>query len=113
MRAGFLVFPGITQLDMTGPHEVFARMPGAEIHLVWKTLDAVTAQSGMRLVPTTTLYQEGISDRDGYLIFVGAAVALGLRRSHNIGARLDPNEPWTLSTISHDRLRACTGGDLY
>ena len=33
-RIGFLVFPNITQLDMTGPHEVFARLPGSEIHLV-------------------------------------------------------------------------------
>jgi cyclohexyl-isocyanide hydratase len=54
-RIGFLVFPAITQLDMTGPHEVFARMPGAEIHLAWKTLEPVAAQGGMQLVPTTTL----------------------------------------------------------
>ncbi len=54
-RIGFLVFPSITQLDMTGPHEVFARMPGSEIHLIWKTLEPVTAQGGLRLVPTTTL----------------------------------------------------------
>jgi cyclohexyl-isocyanide hydratase len=54
-RIGFLVFPAITQLDMTGPHEVFARMPGSEIHLAWKTLEPVAAQGGMQLVPTTTL----------------------------------------------------------
>jgi cyclohexyl-isocyanide hydratase len=54
MRIGFLVFPDITQLDMTGPCEVLARMPGAEIHLVWRTLDAVTAQGGMRFLPSTT-----------------------------------------------------------
>jgi cyclohexyl-isocyanide hydratase len=54
-RIGFLVFPSITQLDMTGPHEVFARMPGSEIHLIWKTLEPVTAQGGLRLVPNTTL----------------------------------------------------------
>ncbi|HWE20981.1 MAG TPA: DJ-1/PfpI family protein [Hyphomicrobiaceae bacterium] len=54
-RIGFLVFPSITQLDMTGPHEVFARMAGAEVHLVWKTLDPVAAQGGMRLVPSTRL----------------------------------------------------------
>ncbi len=54
-RIGFLVFPAITQLDMTGPHEVFARMPGSEIHLVWKSLQPIAAQGGMQLVPTTTL----------------------------------------------------------
>jgi cyclohexyl-isocyanide hydratase len=54
-RIGFLVFPGITQLDMTGPHEVFARLPGSEIHLVWKSLEPIAAQGGLRLMPTTTL----------------------------------------------------------
>jgi cyclohexyl-isocyanide hydratase len=55
LRIGFLVFPNITQLDMTGPHEVFARLPGSEIHLVWKSLQPVPAQGGLRLIPTTTL----------------------------------------------------------
>lgn len=55
MHIGFLLFPDITQLDMTGPHEVFARMPGAEVHLVWKTLDPITAQGGMGLVPSTRM----------------------------------------------------------
>jgi cyclohexyl-isocyanide hydratase len=54
LRIGFLVFPKITQLDMTGPHEVFARMPDREIHLVWKSLEPVTEAGGMRLLPTTT-----------------------------------------------------------
>ena len=54
-KIGFLLFPGITQLDMTGPHEVFARMPDAEVDLVWKTLDPVTAQGGMRLIAGTRL----------------------------------------------------------
>lgn len=53
-RIGLLLFPEITQLDMTGPYEVFTKFPGAEVHLVWKTLDAVTANGGMRILPTTT-----------------------------------------------------------
>jgi cyclohexyl-isocyanide hydratase len=27
----FAIFPGVTQLDFTAPHEVFARLPGAEV----------------------------------------------------------------------------------
>jgi cyclohexyl-isocyanide hydratase len=27
----FAIFPGVTQLDFTGPHQVFSRMPGAKI----------------------------------------------------------------------------------
>ena len=28
--SGMLVFPDLTQLDLTGPYEVLARLPGAE-----------------------------------------------------------------------------------
>jgi cyclohexyl-isocyanide hydratase len=54
-RIGLLAFPGITQLDMTGPYEVFARFPDSEIHILWKTTEPVTAQGGLRLLPSTTL----------------------------------------------------------
>lgn len=53
-RVGFLLFPDITQLDMTGPYEVLTKLPGAEVHLIWKTLDAVRAGGGMQILPTTT-----------------------------------------------------------
>jgi cyclohexyl-isocyanide hydratase len=51
---GLLVFPNITQLDMTGPYEVFIRLPDTKVHLVWKSRAPVTAGGGMQLVPTTT-----------------------------------------------------------
>jgi cyclohexyl-isocyanide hydratase len=51
---GLLVFPDITQLDMTGPYEVFIKLPDARVHLVWKSTDPVTAGGGMQLVPTVT-----------------------------------------------------------
>jgi cyclohexyl-isocyanide hydratase len=50
---GLLVFPDITQLDMTGPYEVFIKFPDAKVHLVWKSGEPVTAGGGMQLVPTT------------------------------------------------------------
>lgn len=53
-RIGLLLFPDITQLDMTGPYEVFTKFPEAEVHLVWKSLDPVTANGGMKIMPTTT-----------------------------------------------------------
>jgi len=51
---GFVLMPGVTQLDLTGPYEVFARLPGAELHLLWKTLDPVRSDRGLALLPTTT-----------------------------------------------------------
>ena len=54
-RIGMLVFPRMAQLDLTGPFEVFANLPDATVHLLWKTLEPVTAATGFRLMPDTTL----------------------------------------------------------
>jgi cyclohexyl-isocyanide hydratase len=51
---GLLIFPDITQLDMTGPYEVFIKFPDAKVHLVWKSREPVTVGGGMQLVPDTT-----------------------------------------------------------
>ncbi len=53
-RIGLLIFPDIMQLDMTGPHEVFTKMPDTEVLMVWKTLDPITAGGGMRILPDVT-----------------------------------------------------------
>ncbi len=55
LTIGLLLFPEMTQLDMTGPYEVFVSLPRTTVHLVWKTLDPVTAGGGLRMLPTTTL----------------------------------------------------------
>jgi cyclohexyl-isocyanide hydratase len=52
---GFLIFPNLTQLDFTGPYEVLARVPGASLHVAAKTLEPVTSDSGLRILPTVTL----------------------------------------------------------
>jgi cyclohexyl-isocyanide hydratase len=44
----------MTQLDMTGPFEVFARIPNTRIHLVWKRIEPVVSDVGLTLVPTMT-----------------------------------------------------------
>lgn len=54
LRIGLLVFPDIMQLDMTGPHEVFTKLPDTQVMLVWKTLDPVKAAGGMRILPDVT-----------------------------------------------------------
>lgn len=53
-RIGLLIFPQITQLDMTGPHEVFTKMPDTEVMMVWKSLEPVQAGGGMRILPDVT-----------------------------------------------------------
>jgi cyclohexyl-isocyanide hydratase len=54
-RVGFLLWPGLTQLDMTGPAQVLSRMPGAELHYAWKTIEPIPSDCGLPLLPTITL----------------------------------------------------------
>lgn len=54
LQFGLLVFPRITQLDMTGPLQVFSSLPGAEVHLVWKRIEAVQSDTVLSILPTTT-----------------------------------------------------------
>ena len=54
-RIGLLAFPAMTQLDLTGPLQVFASLPGAEVRVIWKTLDPIQTHGGLRLIPDTTL----------------------------------------------------------
>jgi cyclohexyl-isocyanide hydratase len=54
LQIGLLLFPDVTQLDLTGPWEVFARTPGVECHLIWKDLQPVRSDRGLSILPTTT-----------------------------------------------------------
>ena len=53
-RIGMLIFPRLTQLDMTGPYEVLARLPDTKVDLVAKTMNPVTTDRGMQIVPSVT-----------------------------------------------------------
>jgi cyclohexyl-isocyanide hydratase len=54
LHIGLLLFPRVQQLDLTGPYDVFAQIPGAIVHLVWKTRAALESSTGMLLTPDTT-----------------------------------------------------------
>lgn len=57
-RVAMLAFPGITQLDLTGPYEVFSKVPGVDVRLYWKDLTPITVGSGLQLIPTCT-FEDG------------------------------------------------------
>ena len=51
---GLVIYPGMTQLDITGPHQVFSFVREARVHMLWKNLEPVTSADGLTIVPTTT-----------------------------------------------------------
>jgi cyclohexyl-isocyanide hydratase len=48
-RIGLLLFPRLTQLDLTGPYEVFGRLPDAQLLLVGQ--GEARSDTGLRLQP--------------------------------------------------------------
>ena len=54
LQIGLLIFPNVTQLDLTGPVQVFSSVPGAKLHLIWKRIEPVPSDSVLVLTPTTT-----------------------------------------------------------
>jgi cyclohexyl-isocyanide hydratase len=55
LQFGILIFPNVQQLDATGPYEVFASIPDAKVHLIWKDREPVRSATGLVLAPTMTL----------------------------------------------------------
>ena len=43
----FALFPGVTQLDFTGPHQVFSSLPGASVILASSAGGAIESSGGM------------------------------------------------------------------
>jgi len=53
LQIGMLLYPRLTQLDLTGPYEVFSRLSNTRVRLLWKTKDAVASDRGLGILPTT------------------------------------------------------------
>jgi len=54
LQIGLVIFPKVTQLDLTGPVQVFSSVPGAQVHLIWKRIEPVSSDSVLTLTPTVT-----------------------------------------------------------
>jgi cyclohexyl-isocyanide hydratase len=54
LQIGFLIYPGVIQLDVMGAYQVLDFPPNTKVHLLWKTLSPVTSNEGFIFTPTTT-----------------------------------------------------------
>src|ERR1700760_4750604 len=52
LQIGLLIFPKVTQLDFTGPLQVFSSLPNANVHLIWKRIEPVTTDTVLTVLPT-------------------------------------------------------------
>ncbi len=62
IHVAFLLFPDVTQLDLTGPAQVLSRLGNARIDLVARTRDRVPTDAGFDLLPTATFDEVRAAD---------------------------------------------------
>ncbi|MBW4518725.1 MAG: DJ-1/PfpI family protein [Scytolyngbya sp. HA4215-MV1] len=55
LQIGFLIYPGVIQLDVMGAYQVLAFPYDTQVHLISKTLAPVVSNEELVLTPTTTL----------------------------------------------------------
>jgi len=90
---GMLLFPQVTQLDLTGPVQFLSRLPGVRIHLLWKDTMPVMTDAGFSINPTTSF--DACPQLDvlcvpggfGIVDLLGDTVTLDFLRGQAAGAR--------------------------
>ena len=55
LQIGMLLYPGLSALDLVGPHPFFAELSNCQVHLLWKNKDPVVSSLGYSIVPTTSI----------------------------------------------------------
>jgi len=53
-QIGLVVFPNVTQLDFTGPLQVFSSLPDTTVHLIWKRIEPIASDTVLTVMPTTS-----------------------------------------------------------
>jgi cyclohexyl-isocyanide hydratase len=66
-QIGMIIFDNMTNQDFVGPHDVFARVRAAQVHVLAKTLAPVTTDSKLQVLPQLALKDAPPLD----LIFIG------------------------------------------
>lgn len=59
---GMVLFPRLNQLDLTGPYEVFSRMPGARVLLLAASMEPVKSEWGLTITPDAAFADAGQVD---------------------------------------------------
>jgi cyclohexyl-isocyanide hydratase len=55
LQIGMLLYPGLSALDLVGPHPFFAELSNSQVHLLWKDKAPVVSSLGYSIVPTTSI----------------------------------------------------------
>ena len=62
VSVAFLVYPGVTQLDFSGPAQVLARLGNVTMDVVAESRDPVPTDSGFSILPSASFAEVGSAD---------------------------------------------------
>jgi cyclohexyl-isocyanide hydratase len=77
-----LLFPNLTRLDLTGPYEVFARMPDTVVTLLAETRAPVRSERGLTITPDTSIAEATQYD----VLFVPGGIGVNAMNEQQSGA---------------------------
>ena len=109
IHVAFLLYPQVTQLDLTGPAQVLSRLGDARIDLVAKTRDPVPTDAGFDLLPTATF--DDVAAADVLCVPGGFGTVPALRDAATLDwlRRVGAQAAWVTSVCTGSLLLAAAG----
>ena len=110
MRVAFLLFPNVTQLDLTGPAQVLSRLgDGATIDLVWQRRDPVPTDAGFSILPTATFDEVPAADILCVPGGLGVNAVIADDRAMEWVARVGASAAWVTSVCTGSLVLGAAG----
>ena len=109
LRIAFLLFPNVTQLDLTGPAQVLSRLGRARVDVVWRGLDPVATDAGFSILPTATFAD--LPAADILCVPGGTGVADVIADDDAMAwvARVGASAPWVTSVCTGSLVLGAAG----
>jgi cyclohexyl-isocyanide hydratase len=109
LQIGAFIFPKLDQMDFTGPFAVFARVPGATVHILAQSLEPLRDAAGLVLTPTKLLTEA--PSLDLFYIPGGGGVNEVLKNPRLLKELRDLVErtPWVMSVCTGALILGATG----
>ena len=109
IHVAFLLFPGVTQLDLTGPAQVLSRLKDARIDLVARTREPVMTDAGFAILPTATF--DEVTAADILCVPGGFGTGAAMENAETRGwvARVGADATWVTSVCTGALLLGAAG----
>ena len=109
LHIAFLLFPQVTQLDLTGPAQVLSRLGNAKLDLVAKTRDPVPTDAQFALLPTATF--EEVARTDILCVPGGFGTVAAMQDEETLAwvRRMGEGAQWVTSVCTGSLILAAAG----